>query len=52
MTSMGTGTGILVKMALTPKDTKVLSGATFFSLRESANPLLSLTNEKLLPQCH
>ena len=50
MTSSATGTGILVKKALTSKDTKVSSGATFCSLRDLANPLISLTNEKLLPQ--
>ena len=50
MISGAIGTGIFVKRALTSKDTKVISGATFCSPRDSANPLLSLTNEKLLPQ--
>ena len=50
MTSRATGAEILVKRALTSKDTRVSSGATFSSFRDLANPLLSLTNKKLLPQ--
>ena len=50
MTSRASGTGMLVKKALASKDTKTSSRATFYSLRDLANPLLSLTNEKLLPQ--
>ena len=34
------------------KDTNVSSGATFCSLRDSANPFFILTNEKLLLQYH
>ena len=52
ITSRATDTGLLVKRALTSKSTKVLSGATFCSLRDSSDPLLSLTNEKLLLQYH
>ena len=52
MTSRDTGAGILVKRELTSNDTKVSSGTTFCSFRDSANPLLSLTNEELLPQSH
>ena len=52
MTSRATGTGILVKRALTSKYTKVSSVATFCFLGDSANSLLSLTNEILLQQYH
>ena len=50
MTSRATGTGIMVKWALTSKDTKLSSGATFCSFRDSASPQLSLTNENFLLQ--
>ena len=50
MTSRATGTGLLVKRVLPSKDTEDLSGATFCSLRYSANAWMSLTNEKLLLQ--
>ena len=52
MALRATRAGILVKRVLSSKDTKVLSGTTFCSFRDSANPLLFLTNGKLLPQEH
>ena len=48
MTAQAIGIRMLVKMALTSKDTKVSSGTTFHSFRHLANPSLSLTNMKLL----
>ena len=48
MTSRATDTRILGKRALTSKDMKVSSGTTFWSLRDLANPLLSLTDEQVL----
>ena len=50
MASRTAGTGMLMKRALPSRDTKVSSGATLCSLRDLANPLLFLMNEKLLPQ--
>ena len=44
-----TGTGMLVNSALTSKEAMVSSELMFFPLRLSANPLLSLTEEKFLP---
>ena len=52
MTSRATGTEILGKRALTLKDTRIVSGLSFCAFRDSANPLLSLTNEKLFTQYH
>ena len=49
ITSMDTGTGMLVKRKLTSKNIRVPSGAIFCSLRGSAKPLLLLINEKLFP---
>ena len=40
ITSKGTGTRMLVNRELTSKDTRVLSGATFCFLQDSAKPLL------------
>ena len=51
ITSRATGTGMLVNRALTLKDTRVSCDAVFSTLKASAKPLLSLTNEKLFPQC-
>ena len=50
ITSKATGTGILVNRALASKDPNVSSAATLCSLRVFVQPLLSLTNKKLLPQ--
>ena len=44
------GTEMLTDKALTLIDTILSSGVTFSSLRDSAKPLLSLTNEKLFLQ--
>ena len=51
ITSRATGTGMLVNRVITLKDTRVPSSADSSSPRDFANPLLSLTNEKLFPQC-
>ena len=52
ITSRAAGTGMLMIRALTSKDARVSSDATFISIRDSAKASLSLTNEKLLLQYH
>ena len=48
ITSMATGTRMLVNSAITSKETCVSSGLMLFPLKLSANPLLSLTKERFL----
>ena len=50
MTSRATVTGILVKRVLISKDTVVTSRSTFCSLRDLANPLLSLTKKSIVEE--
>ena len=51
MTSRAVDTGMLMNKAQTSKNAKVYLELPFCSLRDLTNALLSLTDEKLLPQC-